>query len=140
MKPDERMTFPRLLDLPFPVCLAALQRWWRQEGVDSVLTVGSSRLTRPADISDAGAWTVAVELGGRGAWRRLPMELQVHRWSESATLLDLIPRRRVEPSATYFRAGHALQDALRNAIVAHAGLVACTAPEAGRHGRAMPPP
>lgn len=140
MKLDERMTFPRLLDLPFALCVAALQMWWRQEGVDSVLTVGHSRLMRPAVIGDAGGWTVAVELGGRGARRRLPMELQIHRWSESTTLLDLIPRRRVWPSALYFRAGHALQDELRRGILTHSSLVAHVTPEAGRHAPALPPP
>jgi hypothetical protein len=46
----------------------------------------------------------------------LRMRLDIDRWSPSSTALELIPRRRVQPTATYFRAGHRLLDSLTHSL------------------------
>ena len=42
--------------------------------------------------------------------------LGIDHWSATATVLELIPRRRVQPTAAYFRAGRDLLEALAHAL------------------------
>lgn len=64
-----------------------------------------------------------IEVGlARGPLRPLlPMRLDINRWSPpfARTALELIPGRRVRPSAAYFRSGHHLLDSLTYSLLQH---------------------
>jgi len=65
---------------------------------------------------DSGTCRIEVRLA-RGPLRpRLRMRLDIDRWSATSTVLELIPYRRVRPTAAYFRDGHRLLDALSHSL------------------------
>jgi hypothetical protein len=110
------LTFRRIVDVPFETCLAAVES--RQHtGLDGELRIGESRLRGPIELDhDSGTRRIEVRLA-RGPLRPLlPMRLNIDRWSSSSTALELIPCRRVRPTAAYFRAGHLLLDSLAHSL------------------------
>jgi hypothetical protein len=108
------LSFRRIVDIPFQTCVAALENWQRT-GPYGELQIGQSLLRGPIRHDrDSGTYSIEVRLA-RGPLRpRLPMRLNIDRWSGPAarTALELIPGMRVRPAAAYFRAGHLLLDAL----------------------------
>jgi hypothetical protein len=112
------LSFPRIIDVPFEICVAALQSWQRA-GQDGELHLGQSLLRWPIEHGpDRG--TCQIEAGlARGPLRSpLRMRLDIDRWSPSSarTALELIPCQRVRPTAAYFRSGHLLLDSLTCAL------------------------
>jgi hypothetical protein len=129
--PVSWLSFPRIIDVPFETCVAALESWQRT-GQDGELHLGQSLLRWPIEHGrDRGTCRIEVGLA-RGPLRPpLRMRLDIDRWSPSSarTALELIPCQRVRPSAAYFRSGHLLLDSLT-----------CALPQAGRAMSLLPPP
>ena len=109
------LSFRRIVDIPYQACVAALGGW--QAGQHGELPVGQSMLRGPFERDrDPGTCRIEVRLA-RGPLRpRLRMRLDIDRWSATSTVLELIPYRRVRPTAAYFRAGHCLLDALSHSL------------------------
>ena len=109
------LSFRRIVDIPYQACVAALGGW--QAGQHGELPVGQSMLRGPFERDrDPGTCRIEVRLA-RGPLRpRLRMRLDIDRWSATSTVLELIPYRRVRPTAAYFRAGHRLLDALSHSL------------------------
>ena len=131
------LLFRRIVDVPFETCVAELERWQRTED-DGGLHIGQSILCGPLEHDrDTGACQIQARLA-RGPLRPpLPMRLHIDRWSASATAVELIPSRRVKPTAAYFRAGHRLIDALTHSW----SQAACRAPQTQpSHTRPRPAP
>ena len=116
--PVSWLSFPRIIDVPFETCVAALESWQRT-GQDGELHLGQSLLRWPIEHGrDRGTCRIEVGLA-RGPLRPpLRMRLDIDRWSPSSarTALELIPCQRVRPSAAYFRSGHLLLDSLTCAL------------------------
>jgi len=106
------LSFQRIVDVPLEACAAALDSW-QHAGHGGGLRIGGSQVIGPTEHDrDTGTRWVRVRLA-RGPLRpRLSMRLHVDRRSSSSTALELIPGRRVRPTANYFRAGHRLLDSL----------------------------
>jgi hypothetical protein len=117
------LSFPRIIDIPFKICVAALESWQgtRQGGE---LHIGQSRLRWPIEQDhDRCACRIGVGLA-RGPLRPpRRMRLDISCWSPSSsrTVLELIPSQRVRPTASYFRSGHLLLDSLTHSLLRHAG-------------------
>ena len=109
------LSFRRIVDIPYQACVAALGGW--QAGQHGELLVGQSMLRGPFERDrDPGTCRIEVRLA-RGPLRpRLRMRLDIDRWSATSTVLELIPYRRVRPTAAYFRDGHRLLDALSHSL------------------------
>jgi hypothetical protein len=108
------LSFRRIADVPFETCVAALDSWQRT-GHGGELRAGHGLLLGPVE-HDHATCQIQVRLA-RGPLRpRLPMRLDIDRWSSSATALELIPCGRVRPTAAYFRAGHLLLDSLLRSL------------------------
>jgi len=109
------LSFRRIVDIPYQACVAALGGW--QAGQHGELPVGQSMLRGPFERDrDSGTCRIEVRLA-RGPLRpRLRMRLDIDRWSATSTVLELIPYRRVRPTAAYFRDGHRLLDALSHSL------------------------
>jgi hypothetical protein len=116
----DRLSFQRIVDIPFDACMAALESW-RLTGHDGELHLGKSFLRGPVE-RDRHSGTGRIEVClARGPLRRpARMRLDIEPWSSARTVLELIPGQRVRPSATYFRAGHRLLDSLTYALPTHA--------------------
>jgi hypothetical protein len=116
------LPFRRVVDVPVETAVAVLQNTVRP-GHECDLHIGDSRIRGPVEHDrDLGACRFEVRLA-RGRLRPpLPMRLEVDRWTwpPSRTVLELIPGRRVRPTAAYFRAGHLLLDALTHLLLQHA--------------------
>ncbi|HSS88695.1 MAG TPA: hypothetical protein VLL69_05210 [Streptosporangiaceae bacterium] len=114
--PVYRLSFPRIIDVPFEICVATLESWQRT-GHDGELRIGQSRLRWPIE-HDRESGTYRIEVGlARGPLRPpLRMRLDIHRWSPSRTALELIPCQLVRPTAAYFRSGHLLLDSLTHSL------------------------
>lgn len=115
------LSFPRLIDLPFEICVATLESWQRT-GRDGELHIGQSLLRWPIE-HDRGHGIYRIEAGlARGPLRSpLRMRLEIARWSRlpSRTALELIPCQLVRPTADYFRSGHLLLDSLTHSLLQH---------------------
>jgi hypothetical protein len=115
------LSFRRIIDIPFEICLATLESWQRT-GQGGELHIGQSQLRWPIE-HDRDCCACRVEVGlARGPLRPpLPMRLDVNRWypSSSRTALELIPCRRVRPTTAYFRSGHHLLDSLTQSLPQH---------------------
>jgi hypothetical protein len=120
------LSFRRIVDVPFEACVAALDSWQRTGHGE--LRSGASHLHGPME-HDRGTGTrrIQVRLARGPLCPRLPMRLDIDRWSSSSTALELIPRGRVRPTAAYFRAGHLLLDSLTRLLPQH--LPAAQAPD-----------
>ena len=116
-----RLSFRRIIDVPFGICMIALESWQRT-GQDGDLHIGQSLLRWPIE-HDGDYGTSRIEVGlARGSLRPpLRMRLDVDRWypSSSRTALELIPCQRVRPTAAYFRSGHLLLDSLAQSLPQH---------------------
>jgi hypothetical protein len=115
------LSFPRIIDVPFEICVATLESWQRA-AQDGELRIGQSLLRWPVE-HDRKYGTRRIEVGlGRGPLRPpLRMRLEIDRWSTSSsrTALELIPRQLVRPTAAYFRSGHLLMDSLTHSLLQH---------------------
>jgi hypothetical protein len=113
------LSFPRLIDVPFEICVATLESWQRT-GQDGELHIGRSLLRWPIEHDrDHGIYRIEVGLA-RGPLRPpLRMRLEIARWSRlsSRTALELIPCQLVRPTADYFRSGHLLLDSLTDSLL-----------------------
>ena len=114
-----RLSFRRIVPIPFAVCVAALDSW--QLTAPGELRLGASVLCGWAEHDrHVGTCRIEVRLA-RGPLRPpVRMRLEIHQWSATATALELIPCQRVRPSAAYFRAGHRLLDSLIGTLQARA--------------------
>jgi hypothetical protein len=145
------LSFPRVIDLPFEICVATLESWQRT-GDDGELHIGHSLLRWPIEHDrDHGIYRIEAGLA-RGPLRPpLRMRLEIARWSRlsSRTALELIPCQLVRPTADYFRSGHLLLDSLTHSLLQQRptqrpGCVTATQPHAHldarrEAGRAMEP-
>jgi hypothetical protein len=115
------LSFRRVIDVPFGICMIALESWQRT-GQDGELHIGQSLLRWPVE-HDGDCGTNRIEVGlARGSLRTpLRMRLDIDRWypSSSRTALELIPCQRVRPTAAYFRSGHLLLDSLTQSLLQH---------------------
>jgi hypothetical protein len=115
------LSFPRIIDVPFEVCVATLESWQRTAH-DGELRIGQSVLRWPIE-HDREYGTRRIEVGlARGPLRPpLRMRLDIDRWStpSSRTALELIPCQLVRPTAAYFRSGHLLLDSLTHSLLQH---------------------
>ena len=113
---SSRLSFRRIVDIPFDACLAALDSW-QHTGQDGELHPGHGLLRGPIERDrDSGTCRIQVHL----ARKPLLMRLDIDRLSPSRTALELIPCKRARPTAGYFRAGHRLLDSLTHALPASA--------------------
>jgi hypothetical protein len=124
-----RLSFQRIVDIPFGTCVAALESW-RLTGQDGGRRTGQGLLCGPVEHDrDSGTCRTRVRLP-RGPlrpvlWMRLDID---HRSSSPPrTALELIPCRYVRPCAAYFRAGHFLLDSLALSLARHVRASAWTA-------------
>jgi hypothetical protein len=113
------LSFPRIIDLPFEICVATLESWQQHTGQDGDLHIGQSLLRWPIEHDrDLGTYRIGVGLD-RGPLRPpLRMRLEIARWSRlsSRTALELVPCQFVRPTAAYFRSGHLLLDSLTRSL------------------------
>ena len=114
----ELLSFRRIAGIPVGACIAALDSW-PLSGPDGELRLGRSVLRGPIQRDHyLGTCRVEVRLA-RGLLRPpVRMRLDIEPWSPTATVLELIPGRRVRPGAAYFAAGHRLLDSLIRALPA----------------------
>jgi hypothetical protein len=116
------LSFPRIIDIPFNICVAALEGW-HAAGQRGELQIGQSLLRWPIEQDHDGcACRIGVGLA-RGPLRPpRRMRLDISCWSPSSsrTVLELIPSQRVRPTAAYFRSGHLLLDSLTHSLLRHA--------------------
>lgn len=117
--PQIATTFRRIVDIPFETCVAAVANW---PGTipHTGLHTGQSVPRGPIEHG-RGPGTCQIEVRlARGPLRPpLPMRLNLDRWSGPAarTALELIPGRRIRPTAAYLRAGHLLLDSLTRIFI-----------------------
>jgi hypothetical protein len=116
------LSFPRVIDVPFEICVATLESWQQRTGRDGELRIGQSLLRWPIE-HDRGHGIYRIEAGlARGPLRPpLRMRLEIARWSRlsSRTALELIPCQLVRPTADYFQSGHLLLDSLTHSLLQH---------------------
>jgi hypothetical protein len=93
------LSFRRIVAGPVETCAAALDPSQRG-GQDGELRFGDSLLRGPAE-HDRGTGTYRIQVRlSRGPLRPpLRMRLGIDRWSATATAVELIPGRRVRPTA-----------------------------------------
>jgi hypothetical protein len=115
------LSFRRITDIAFETYVAALENWQRT-AQDGEQRIGQSLLRWPIE-HDRDCRACRIEVGlARGPLRPLlPMRLDIDRWSppSARTALELIPCRRVRPTAAYFRSGHLLLDSLTREVLQH---------------------
>jgi hypothetical protein len=113
------LSFRRIVDVPFETCAAAFDSV-QGAGPGGGRRFGGSLLRGPAE-HDRGTGTCRIQVRlARGPLRPpLRMRLDLDRWSATSTAVELIPCRRVRPTAAYFRAGHLLLDSLIRALPQH---------------------
>jgi hypothetical protein len=116
------LSFPPTIDIPFKMCVAALESWQRT-GQGGELQIGRSQLRWPIEQDhDRCACRIGIGLG-RGPLRpprRMRLDLSCWSPSSSRTVLELIPNQRVRPAAAYFRSGHLLLDSFTHSLLRHA--------------------
>jgi hypothetical protein len=115
-QPTDLLSFRRIAGIPFDAYMSELESW-HLTGHDGELRLGNSLLRGPIEHDQYfGIWRIEVRLT-RG--RLLPpvrMRLEIGPWHAGATALELIPCKRVRPSAAYFAAGDRLLDSLARAL------------------------
>src|SRR5215469_17841948 len=117
------LSFPRIIDIPFQICVAALESW-QGTGQGGELHIGQSLLRWPIEEDhDRCACRVGVGLtrGPLRPPRRMRLDISCWSPSSSRTVLELIPSQRVRPTAAYFRSGHLLLDSLTHSLLRNAG-------------------
>ncbi len=114
-----RLSFRRIVDVPFETCVAALDSRQRT-GQGGELRFGGSQLRGPIEQDrDTGTCRIQVRLACGPLRRLLRMRLDIDRCSSTSTAVELIPCGRVRPTAAYFRAGHLLLDSLTRSLSQH---------------------
>ena len=110
------LSFWRIVDVPFEMCVAALDGWLcARHGGE--LRFGGCQLLGPVEHDrDLGTRRDQVRLARGPLHQPLRMRLEIDRWSSSSTALELIPCRLVRPTAEYFRAGRLLLDSLTRSL------------------------
>ena len=119
--PVSWLSFPRIIDVPFEICVAAMESWQRA-GRNGELRFGQALLRWPIEYDrDRGARQIEVCLAQGPLRPRVRMRLEVARWSASSarSALELIPCQRVRPTGAYFRSGHLLLDSLTDSLRQH---------------------
>ena len=112
----ESVSFWRTVDVPFEVCVAALDGWLRLRH-DGELRFGGSQLLGPMEHDrELGTRRIQVRLARGPLYPMLRMRLDIDRWSSASTALELIPSRLVRPTPDYFRAGRLLLDSLTRSL------------------------
>jgi hypothetical protein len=116
--PVDQLSFWRVVNVPYPAWLAALDHW-QLTAPGSEFRLGPGVLCGPAGHDPHfGTCQIQARLG-RGPLRRpLRMRLEIDRWSPTATALALICCQRARPATGYFRAGRHLLDTLTRAAAA----------------------
>jgi hypothetical protein len=110
------LSFWRIVDVPFETCVAALDSGLRTRH-GGELRFGGSQLLGPGEHDrSVGTHRIQVRLSRGLLHPRLPMRLDIDRWSSSSTAFELIPCRLVRPTADYFRAGGLLLDSLSRSL------------------------
>ena len=110
------LAFWRIVDIPFEMCVAAVDSWLRTRH-GGELRFGGSQLLGPMEHDhDLGTRRIQVRLARGPLYPPLRMRLDIDRWSSSSTGLELIPCRLVRPTADYFRAGRLLLDSLTRSL------------------------
>jgi hypothetical protein len=110
------LSFWRTVDVPFEMCVAAVDSWLPAMN-GGELRIGGSRLLGPMEHDrDVGTRRIQVRLARGAMYPMLGMRLEIDRWSSSSTALELIPDRLVRPTADYFRAGRLLLDSLTRSL------------------------
>lgn len=113
------LSFRRITSIPFDACMAALESW-QLSGHDREMSLGHSVLRGPIQRDHhAGTCRIEVRLSCGPLRPSARMRLDIEPWSPTATVLELIPCRRVRPGAAYFAAGHRLLDSLIRGLLAH---------------------
>jgi len=114
-----RLSFRRIVPIPFAACVAALDNW-QLTAPGGELRLGASVLCGWAE-HDRHVGTCRIEVRLARGPLRPPLRMRLHfdRWSATCTALELIPCHSVRPSAAYFRAGHRLLDALTRTLPEH---------------------
>ena len=115
------LSFPRIIDVPFEICVAVMESWQRA-GRNGELRFGQTLLRWPIEYGrDHGARQIEVCLAQGPLRPRVRMRLEVDRWSASSarSSLELIPCQRVRPTGAYFRSGHLLLDSLTDSLRQH---------------------
>jgi hypothetical protein len=97
---DFRIAFRRLIEVPGGQLAVALGRWWQRGDHDD----GHLRLELPRPVGEA--WALSGAFRRRSMSRWVPVELMLSPYSGRWSLLELMPRRAIRPSAVYFREGH----------------------------------
>jgi len=110
------VSFGRIVELPFSDCVERFRVWWRAEGRDGQLMVGSSRVDGPLTACAEGE-RAAFRLTPHRGWPSTQMNLFLYPVRSYATWLELRPRRLRYPSPRYFRAGNAVVDSIRQSIL-----------------------
>ena len=119
--PVSWLSFPRIIDVPFEICVAAMESWQRAAR-SGELRIGQALLRWPIEYGrDRGARQIEVWLAQGPLRPRVRMRLEVDQWSASLarTALELIPCHRVWPTGAYFRSGHLLLDSLTHSLRRH---------------------
>ena len=119
--PVSWLSFPRIIDVPFETCVAAMESWQRMARKGE-LRIGQALLRWPIEHGrDRGARQIEVCLAPGPLRPRVRMRLEVDRWSASSarTALELIPCQQVRPTGAYFRSGHFLMDSLAHLLRQH---------------------
>src|SRR5690242_830539 len=119
--PVSWLSFPRVIDVPFEICVAAMESWQRT-GRNGELRIGQALLRWPIEPGrERGARQIGVCLAQGPLRPRVRMRLEVDRWSASSarTALELIPCQPVRPTGAYFRSGHLLLDSLTRSLRRH---------------------
>ena len=116
--PVSWLSFPRIIDVPFEICVAAMESWQRAAR-SGELRIGQALLRWPIEHGrDRGARQIEVWLAQGPLRPRVRMRLEVDQWSASLarTALELIPCHRVWPTGAYFRSGHLLLDSVTHLL------------------------
>jgi hypothetical protein len=111
------VSFGRIVELPFADCLEGFRRWWQADGCDGRLMVGHSSVDGPLVARPEGERASAARLASHRWWPSMPMKLSFYPVRTYATWLELRPLRLPYPSPRYFRAGNAMVDSIRQALV-----------------------
>ena len=102
------LSFRRIADIPFDAYMAMLESW-QLTGQDGELRLGNSLVRGPIEHDQHfGIWRVEVRLGCGRLRPAVQMRLEIAAWYAGATVLELMPCKRVWPSAAYFAAGDRL--------------------------------
>ena len=115
-QPTDLLSFRRIAGIPFDAYMSELDSW-HLTGRDGELRLGNSLLRGPIEHDQYfDIWRIEVCLTRRRLLPPVRMRLEIAPWYADTTALELIPCKRVRPSAAYFAAGNRLLDSLAGAL------------------------